>query len=456
MPVLRAVEERVEHALGAAGNVAASLAALGAQVALAAVVGADDAGRRIAELAGAARLDVDSLVTDPDRRTGVFSRIVLHGATGAGHHQIRVDREVGAAPSAAVRASLEQAVDARLDGADAVVLADYDETARRLGVLAPDLAGALVERARRRGIPVVATSRRHPEQFAGAEHLFVNREEARRLGLPAEQGAGALARRLAAEGRHGLVTITLGGEGAVTGTADGVHEIPALPVRVVDPCGAGDALLAATTLARLAGADPDEATRLGVHAAALAVGFVGTRPVTAPELVNLVRFGGAGAGKLHDPESLGRILDGLRGSHRIVFTNGFFDLFHSGHVELLRQARALGDLLVVALNSDRSTRENKGEGRPVLGERERVEIISSLEFVDYVTVFDELTPINVIRRLRPHLIVKGGSYRPEEVVGKDLVESRGGRVVVIPYAGRVTTEKLIRSIKAASDGTRPE
>ena len=455
MPVLRAVEERGDRALGAAGNTAANLRALGAEVLLAAVVGDDDAAGRIFGMAEGAGIDCSALVRDPARRTGVFSRIVLHGATGTGHHQIRVDREITAPPVRAACDALRDAIEAWLPEQAAIVVADYDETRGRHGLFGRPLFDELRSLAGRRHALVVATSRRHPDALRGAAHLFVNRAEAERLGLRAEDDPQAFAARLREQGGHDVVTLTLGSEGVVVSGPDGTYALGTIPGRVVDPCGAGDALLSATALARLAGGTLREASELGIHAAALAVSHAGTRAISGAELAAQVRFRGAGGGKLHDPGSLAGILDGLRESRKIVFANGFFDLFHSGHVELLRQARKLGDLLVVALNSDRSTRENKGEGRPVLDERERVDILASLEFVDFVTVFDELTPINVIRHVRPHLIVKGGNYRPEEVVGKDLVESYGGRVVVIPYAGRTTTEKLIRSIRDASDGTRP-
>ncbi len=456
MPVLRAVEQRVDRMLGAAGNIAANLRALGADVLLAAVVGDDDAARTIRRLAEGLGVDCSALVCDPARRTGVFSRVVLHGGSGPGHHQIRVDREYTAPPDRAACDALRDAVGAWLPERGALVVADYDETGERHGLVGRSLLDDLRALARHRGAPVFATSRRHPKLLHGVAHLFVNRVEAERLGLRAGDEPQAFATRLREQGDHDVVTLTLGADGVVAAGPDGAFALEAVPGRVVDPCGAGDALLSATALGRLAGGTLREASELGVHAAALAVSHAGTRAISGPELAVQVRFRGAGGGKLHDPGSLAGILDGLRESRKIVFTNGFFDLFHSGHVELLRQARKLGDLLVVALNSDRSTRENKGEGRPVLDERERVDILAALEFVDFVTVFDELTPINVIRHVRPHLIVKGGNYRPDEVVGKDLVESYGGRVVVSPYAGRMTTEKLIRSIRNASDGTRPE
>jgi rfaE bifunctional protein nucleotidyltransferase chain/domain len=133
---------------------------------------------------------------------------------------------------------------------------------------------------------------------------------------------------------------------------------------------------------------------------------------------------------------------------KIVFTNGCFDLLHRGHVQLLREAKSLGDILIVALNSDRSVRQIKGPDRPILPEEERAELIAALEMVDYVTMFDEPDPLNVIRELRPDVLAKGGDWAEDNIVGRELVESYGGKVAVIPYLkGHSTTEIIERMRK---------
>ena len=133
---------------------------------------------------------------------------------------------------------------------------------------------------------------------------------------------------------------------------------------------------------------------------------------------------------------------------KIVFTNGCFDLLHAGHVRLLREAKKLGDLLIVALNSDSSVREIKGPDRPILPEEERAELIAALEMVDYVTLFDEPDPLNVLRELRPDVLAKGGDWAEDKIVGRECVESYGGKVAVIPYLkGHSTTEIIERMRK---------
>lgn len=132
----------------------------------------------------------------------------------------------------------------------------------------------------------------------------------------------------------------------------------------------------------------------------------------------------------------------------IVFTNGCFDIIHVGHVRYLKRAKELGDVLVVAVNSDRSVREIKGEGRPIVGERERAEILLSLKPVDYVTIFDDTSPLETIKKVKPHILVKGGDWTPETTIGREFVESYGGKVIIIPYVEGYSTTSIVKKIKS--------
>lgn len=132
----------------------------------------------------------------------------------------------------------------------------------------------------------------------------------------------------------------------------------------------------------------------------------------------------------------------------VVFTNGCFDLLHRGHIYLLREAKALGDLLVVAINSDQSVKAIKGPTRPILAETDRLELIASMEMVDYVLLFDEPDPYNIISILRPHILVKGGDWSAEEVIGGDLVQGNGGKVVVVPYLKGFSTTEIIAKLRS--------
>lgn len=154
-----------------------------------------------------------------------------------------------------------------------------------------------------------------------------------------------------------------------------------------------------------------------------------------------------GKDKIKNPDELLIVLDKIRIHKKIVFTNGCFDILHRGHVEYLYFAKAQGDVLVVAVNSDDSVRRLKGEGRPVNNLEDRMTVLSALEMVDYVTFFEEDTPYEIISKLKPHIIVKGGDYKPEEVVGKDVVESYGGKVVIAPFVKGYSTTYILRRRK---------
>ena len=151
--------------------------------------------------------------------------------------------------------------------------------------------------------------------------------------------------------------------------------------------------------------------------------------------------------KIRRREDLRRIIEDLKTKgKRIVFTNGCFDLLHIGHIRYLEEARSLGDILVVGVNSDRSVRGLKGPNRPILPEEERAEILSGLECVNYITIFDEPTPLELISSLQPQVLVKGGDWTKEAAVGKEVVEKSGGEVVILPFVEGSSTSNLIETI----------
>jgi D-beta-D-heptose 7-phosphate kinase/D-beta-D-heptose 1-phosphate adenosyltransferase len=156
--------------------------------------------------------------------------------------------------------------------------------------------------------------------------------------------------------------------------------------------------------------------------------------------------------KLLAPEEVAEVRARLRAEgRRLVFTNGCFDILHVGHVRYLQAARALGDALLVAINSDRAVRELKGAGRPVMNEQERAEVLAALAAVDYVTVFDELSPRRLITSLLPDVLAKGGDYALDEIHGREETEAAGGRVVALPFVAGASTTDIIERIKAISD-----
>ena len=458
MPVLRLCEEHREYRAGAAGNLAANFASLGARVSAFGVIGDDESGSILVRQLKSAGVETDGLIADGTRRTPTLTRILdqptsVHAARMPRHH-LRLDRENQAPVSDSTLRRLAGSLADRLSGAESLFLSDYDEHPARTGVLAPFFIRRVLDDARRAGVLCCGTSRHHPEDLQGLDYLLSNEVEAGRLGLKSRENLEAFAQDTLRRMQMRGLCITLGKDGAFCYSDGRAFRASAPVAEVVDPCGAGDTFAAAFVLSLLSGASVTDAVGLGVQAGSLAVGKPGTEPVKAAELTHESRYAGRGGRKLVEREELVEILERIRPHRKIVFTNGYFDLFHSGHVQLLTRAREFGDILVVGINSDRSTAANKGAGRPVLSETHRIEILAALECVDYIVVFDELTPINLLRRLRPDVLVKGGNYSPEQVVGKDIVESAGGAVRVVGYFGDLTTTGLIRSVKSASDGTR--
>jgi D-beta-D-heptose 7-phosphate kinase/D-beta-D-heptose 1-phosphate adenosyltransferase len=240
--------------------------------------------------------------------------------------------------------------------------------------------------------------------------------------------------------------------------ADGRREVfPTRPRQVYDITGAGDMVLAVLGMALAAGADYGDAIRLANVAGGLEVEKIGVAVVTRDEIVrDLLYAGGArgdfgpGLEKVRVRESLARELDARRAlGQRVAFTNGCFDLLHAGHVQYLQEARAQADVLVVGVNSDAGVRALKGPGRPVNPVEARALVLAALEAVDFLTVFDEPTPLELIRLLRPDVLVKGADYTRDEVVGADLVESWGGRVHLARLRDGVSTTRLLQRLGAA-------
>ena len=220
------------------------------------------------------------------------------------------------------------------------------------------------------------------------------------------------------------------------------------PMEVYDVTGAGDTVIAYLGACLANGLPLSEAVSVANIAAGIQVSKIGTSPVYLSEVDNWMRKNSHDPGgcKIIEKSDLPRLREAQSGK-KIVFTNGCFDILHLGHVDYLRKAAALGDVLVVGLNSDASVGRLKGNGRPINSQEDRAALLAALEFVDYVVVFDEDTPCELVRRVLPDVLVKGADYRPEEVAGKDLVEAGGGELVLIPLMDGKSTTAIIEKIK---------
>jgi D-beta-D-heptose 7-phosphate kinase/D-beta-D-heptose 1-phosphate adenosyltransferase len=443
--VLRVADE--ETRCGGAGSVALNLRALGAEVALVGLVGKDERGAIVRRLAADQGVDVDGVLTDPGRPTTVKSRFVARGHK-FNQQVLRVDHETEAEPDAAAQRGLLDLVRRRLRDTDVVVLSDYAK-----GTLAPPLLKKLFGAARRARKRVLVDPKGADfARYRGAAAVTPNRHEAQAATGIELDGPAALeriGRRLLEDLDLEAALVTLDRDGLALFPRDGsTVRIPSTPREVYDITGAGDAVLAALAWALGAGASWRDAAALANAAGGLEVGKAGATPIPREELLEALHDASPEtAGKVKGREELLEALAARRArGETIVFTNGCFDLLHSGHVRYLRFAREQGDCLVIGLNSDASVRkQGKGGDRPLVGEDDRAETLAALECVDLIATFDEPTPLRLIQKVKPDVLVKGEDWRERGVVGREFVERRGGRVVLAPiHPGRSTTGLIDR------------
>jgi D-beta-D-heptose 7-phosphate kinase/D-beta-D-heptose 1-phosphate adenosyltransferase len=445
VPVLRVIER--QDRVGGAGSVAMNVVALGGEVVCCGVLGQDGFGDRVRDSLSQAGCDVRGLIRVGDRPTITKTRLV--GLAEHRHRQqiIRIDDELVRPLSAADEAGLLAVVRAALPACEVVCLEDYAK-----GLLAPSTCAAVVGLARELRKPVFVDPARSPEwaKYAGAALLTPNRAEfeiaARRRVSDADLPAAAAA--LIAEHDFEGLLITLGRDGALLVRRGGAAQsFPTTPRAVYDNTGAGDAVLAMFAVAVAAGANFEQATMLANIAGGLEVSKFGCVPISRDEVLHELHSASRGSrGKIKSVVELRAELDGRRQrGETIVMTNGCFDILHPGHIELLEKTKALGSVLVAAINSDASVRQqNKGPGRPIRGQADRARMLAALECVDYVVVFDEPTPAWIVEQIAPDVLVKGADWS-HLVVGREFVESRGGRVVLLDLVeGYSTTHELER------------
>jgi D-beta-D-heptose 7-phosphate kinase/D-beta-D-heptose 1-phosphate adenosyltransferase len=433
--------------IGGAGNVARNIAALGVRCIFVGVVGKDEASRMLMRALAAEPLIEPHLVVDAARPTTRKVRFVSeHHST----HLLRADWELLEEVDARTEQALIDRALAALPDAASVVLSDYAK-----GALTPGVIRQVIEAASKAGIPIIVDPKAADYSiYRGATVIKPNRKElseATRRRADSDEEVIAAASELNRVLGTDAIVVSLSTAGLILVPRKGppVH-LPAYPVKVRDVSGAGD-----TVVATLAGmlaikADYESAVRAANAAAAVVVGKRGTATVSAAELRSRILPAASLAAEekiVFDWLVLDERLAEWR-DLRIGFTNGCFDLLHPGHIKLLSEARAACDRLVVGLNGDASAARLKGEGRPMQGVHARAEVLAALEAVDLVVVFDQDTPLELIRRLSPKILVKGGDYRPEEVVGRELVESDGGEVILIDLVPGFSTTRIMRKSRA--------
>ena len=434
---------REELRLGGAGNVVHNLAALGAHVSVCSVVGDDQNGRELLGQFCHHHIDTSAIFIDPVRRTSRKTRVV------AAHQQIvRIDRESREALPEAVEQQLCLWIAGHASEYNVIVLSDYNK-----GVLTPPVIASAVSAAAAAGIAILVDPKGTDfSRYSGATLLTPNRKEAEAASGISITDAASLARAadviMAATGlRHLLITRSEEGM-SLFSKGGGIVHIPTVAREVFDVSGAGDTVLAALAVGIASGFGMAESARLANVAAGIAVGKLGTSIVTPQEIIDTVSLAHKDShSKIKGLDVLTSLIAAEKNrGKRIVFTNGCFDLLHAGHVKYLQKARSLGDLLVLGLNSDSSVRRLKGPKRPLIDQDERAHLLAALDCIDYVVIFDEDTPLELITALKPHILAKGGDYSLEGVVGRSIVESYGGRVELVTFVDGKSTTNIIEKI----------
>lgn len=441
VPVVK-VEQIVDRP-GGAGNVALNIAVLGVQTRLCGVTGDDEMADSLEDMLRAAGVGC-AFARVPGGATITKLRVISQ------HQQlIRLDFEV---PVAALAAQLPSAeLETQLAGCGALVLSDYAK-----GTL--DQPAALIAAARARGIPVLVDPKGADfARYRGASLLTPNLQEFEAVvgACPSEAELALRAQRLMAEYALGALLVTRGEHGmTLLRPGEEPLHVPTRAREVFDVTGAGDTVIGVLAAAVAAGAALPDAVALANLAAGIVVGKLGTAVVSAPELRRaLAQERGVDRGVLTLEQLQGAVAEARARGERLVFTNGCFDILHAGHVRYLEQARQLGDRLIVAVNSDASVRRLKGRGRPINPEARRMAVLAALGAVDWVVGFPGDTPVDLLRALRPDVLVKGGDYRDKRaVVGWDIVEGYGGEVRLMGIVDDVSTTAIVGRIQNESKG----
>lgn len=443
IPVLKVAEETFRA--GGAANVALNLAELGVAVSITGFIGDDKNGDQLRDILSRCNV-VDRTISIPGLTTTCKTRLI------GGHQQIaRLDREQIYEASPAEIEQLTVFCAQQMEHIDAVIISDYAK-----GVCGEILCRAVIEAAAAKNVLVLVDPKAHDfSRYRGATLICPNLAE-----LAAILHAGEIPEEKLLERSVHLVrsldlrylVVSMSKKGLAILDGASIETFPAIVARsVFDVSGAGDTVIAMLAVCLSSGLPIALAARLANIAAGIVVGKVGTAPITRLELLNAVHETEMKqiSAKIVDRETLLRIVAQWR-SHgeKIIFTNGCFDLLHTGHLALLEAAKNEGGRLIVAVNSDASVKRLKGCNRPVLDEWNRARMLSALFCVDAVLIFDEDTPLSAIHALHPDVLVKGGDYEEEEIVGAKEVRGWRGRVKIVPLVRDISTTNIIARASA--------
>jgi len=425
--------QREEYLMGGAGNVINNLLSLGANVGVCSVIGDDDNGEFIGQRIGQKGVRKEGLTIQKGRKTTKKSRIIA-----LSQQIVRVDKEDKEDISKESQELILLRVKIILDFYDAVLLSDYAK-----GVLTPWLTKSIIELANSKQKPVLIDPKGSDyTKYTGATLITPNKKEASiasNIAISNDEEllkAGTLLKN-DLNLKYALITLS---EDGMAIFDEGMTKIPTVAREVYDVTGAGDTVLASLGFALSVGKDIFEATNFANSAAAVVVGKIGSATVSHEEIALYEH-------SLHKQSSSSKIknadeITSCLSIHykKIVFTNGCFDILHAGHVKYLEEAKSYGDILVVGLNSDNSVKRLKGKNRPINSSQDRATVLAGLESVDFVVEFNDDTPYELIKKIVPDILVKGGDYKGKEVVGSDVAKETR----LVEFVDGKSTTKIIQ------------
>ena len=417
---------RENNRLGGASNVALNLIALGAKAHICGIVGDDMDGKNIISLLDSAGVNRDLLCVKSDFQSIKKTRFIA-----SNQQVLRVDRE-------SVDMSLDSTILGKIAESisefSAIILSDYGK-----GALSVDFTKQIIALANDKKIPILCDPKGDDySKYANATLLTPNRKEAQiATNIRIDSGHSLLSALKKLKNdynlKYGLITLSEDGMAIFDSK---LTQIPTLAKEVYDVTGAGDTVISALAFGLCNGMDIQTSAKFANAAAAVVVGKIGSAQATRAEILSIM------GGDMHIDE-IELIADLKRSGKKIVFTNGCFDILHLGHISYLREAKSYGDILVVGLNSNESVRRLKGDSRPINDESDRAQILRELECVDFVIIFDEDTPLNLIAKIQPDILVKGADYKGKEVVGSEIVSD----VRLVDFTEGKSTTKIIEKIK---------
>ena len=428
--------------LGGAGNVINNLRALGAQVDVISVIGGCEISDELKALLNNINVSTQHLITQKDRITSKKSRIIA-----SQQQVVRYDRESSDEISAGSQKSILESFTSIINNYDSVLLSDYGK-----GVLTSELTKSLINIANKANKKVLVDPKGLDySKYKGAYLLTPNKKEASeatQVAIKDDESLTQAITQLKTQCDLDISLITLSEQGVAIYDND-LRTHPTVAREVFDVTGAGDTVLASLGFALACGCQIDDAVKFSNLAAGVVVGKIGSATATLNEIIEYE----SSLNKSTSDEHI-KTLDEIlilskelkaRGK-KIIFTNGCFDILHAGHVRYLEIAKSYGDILILGLNSDRSVSALKGEGRPINSQMDRAYILAALEAVDYVVVFDDDTPYDLIKAIKPHVLVKGGDYEGKEVVGQDIADE----LKLVQFVDGKSTTKTIEKIQKSN------